>query len=678
MLAEKIVPLKTSLEGRLRNTPLGQSRGLLALFEAVVNSIHAIEETKTNVKKASIEIQILRSGQEILNKKQKIAKRGLIGFTVTDNGIGFTDDNYNSFLMLDSLYKQKKGCRGVGRLLWLKVFEEISIQSGFYDEKSQSYFERQFQFHPQGVRNMRLEKSEEQFNQTIVHLSTIKKKYQKGMKHSVETIAQELLEHCLCYFLRQEGVPCITLIDEDQTINLSDLFQSCRQQTDQESFTLKGESFQLSHILFSARMASKPSIGYVAAGRLVEKEPLAIQGLPAIIHQNGEDFYYLGFVQSPFLDATVSPERTGFETETPQPLFDKSLTFEEVKEEVNRKVKAYFQSTIDEHNKKLTALVQKFVEEKQPRYHPILKRTPIEKLGVSLTVSDKDLELACHRAYADIEETLLAEGHDLTRPESVANIEDYEQRLQAYLQKAEDIKKSDLAGYVSHRRVILDLLKIAINRKEDEKYVREKLIHRLIMPLNRDSTDLQETDCNLWIIDERLAFHHFLASNKELNSVSILSTESEKKPDIFALNLYDNPLLINLGEKLPLASITVIEIKRPMRNDAVTLNEEKDPISQTLNYLEKIREGKIQTCQGRLIPESSTIPGFCYILCDLTPSVQRCCKQAGLIVTQDKTGYFGYNQNYHAYIEVISFDQLLNRAEERNRAFFEKLGLPAV
>ena len=39
-------------------------------------------------------------------------------------------------------------------------------------------------------------------------------------------------------------------------------------------------------------------------------------------------------------------------------------------------------------------------------------------------------------------------------------------------------------------------------------------------------------------------------------------------------------------------------------------------------------------------------------------------------------GYFGFNQNYNAYIEVFSFDRLLNSAKERNRAFFDKLGLP--
>ena len=41
-------------------------------------------------------------------------------------------------------------------------------------------------------------------------------------------------------------------------------------------------------------------------------------------------------------------------------------------------------------------------------------------------------------------------------------------------------------------------------------------------------------------------------------------------------------------------------------------------------------------------------------------------------------GYFGYHRDeaYNAYIQVISFDGLVSSAKERNRAFFDKLGLP--
>lgn len=133
--------------------------------------------------------------------------------------------------------------------------------------------------------------------------------------------------------------------------------------------------------------------------------------------------------------------------------------------------------------------------------------------------------------------------------------------------------------------------------------------------------------------------------------------------------------LVAEGERMPLASITVVEIKRLMRRD---VGADKDPIQQALTYLENVREGTVMTASGRPIPQSERFPtGFCYIISDLAPPMQQHCKVANFRITQDGLGYFGYNETLKAYIEVFSFDRLLNLATERNRAFFDYLGLLA-
>jgi hypothetical protein len=53
------------------------------------------------------------------------------------------------------------------------------------------------------------------------------------------------------------------------------------------------------------------------------------------------------------------------------------------------------------------------------------------------------------------------------------------------------------------------------------------------------------------------------------------------------------------------------------------------------------------------------------------------CEISNLRPTHDGLGYFGFNDSAKAYIEVMSFDGLVNAATERNRAFFDKLGLPS-
>ena len=66
-----------------------------------------------------------------------------------------------------------------------------------------------------------------------------------------------------------------------------------------------------------------------------------------------------------------------------------------------------------------------------------------------------------------------------------------------------------------------------------------------------------------WLVDERLAFHDYLASDKTLAAMPITGSVSGKEPDIVALNVFNNPVLVSAAPALPLASIVVIELKRP-------------------------------------------------------------------------------------------------------------------
>jgi hypothetical protein len=80
---------------------------------------------------------------------------------------------------------------------------------------------------------------------------------------------------------------------------------------------------------------------------------------------------------------------------------------------------------------------------------------------------------------------------------------------------------------------------------------------------------------------------------------------------------------------------------------------------------------------GRPIPQSMNIPGFCYVLCDITPRVREWCVRMDYTPTDDQLGFFFYHKNLKAFVEIMSFDRLLKAAKERNNAFFVKLGLPS-
>jgi hypothetical protein len=677
----------TNLHGRLRNTSLPASSGMLPLYEAVANSIHAIEDAEVPTETGRITVQILRDGQGSIDYEDGQKRRGpeakgdITGFKVSDNGIGFTNENMVSFLTLDSEYKASRGCRGVGRLLWLKAFDRASVESTYGDEGSRQ--KRAFTFDArQGVSEPIISETAADPRFTAITLYGFAKRYRDASPKTAPAIARHLFEHCLWYFVRPGGAPTIEIIDDGEVIALDAVYEEHMVSGAQsESIDLQGSTFDLIHIKLSASSSRTHSIAFCAANRVVTRDSIKgkIPGLFGNLKENGTDFVYECYVSSPLLDERVRSERTSFDIEEePLEMFASAeLSQKEIRKAVLGRATEFLSEYLTEKRRLGKERVTEFVARKAPRYRPILGRIPEDEIAVDPDISDKDLDLVLHKQLSEIESQLLADGHDVMEPKPDEIYEEYQTRLQEYLKTAEDIKKSDLANYVSHRRIILDLLEKAIQRQDDGKYAREDLIHDLIMPMGTTSNDILFDSCNLWLVDERLAFHDFLASDKTLNSMPVTSSDATKEPDIVALNVYDTPVLVSDSSKLPLASLVIVELKRPMRNDAAA-GEKKDPIEQALGYLERIRNGQVQTHTGRPIPKAQDIPGFCYAICDITPSVERRCKLLGLTPTHDHSGYFGYNPNFRAYLEVISFDRLVNAAKERNKAFFDKLGLPST
>lgn len=392
--------------------------------------------------------------------------------------------------------------------------------------------------------------------------------------------------------------------------------------------------------------------------------------------ETSAEFTYVCYLSSDYLDAHVRSDRTAFdisERVAGTPLVD-DISLDDIRAGVLQEVEKILAAPLTAARKEGTARVNDFVSNRAPRYRPVLTR--LESLGVTVdpSMKDQDLELLLHRNLQKLEADAIAEGQVVFAEVGSVPMENYEERLTHYLDTVTEINQSDLAAYVFRRRTILDILARLIRSDEQGKYRREDVIHSLLIPMRTTSNEIGTDASNLWIIDERLAFHDYLASDKTLKSMPITGSDSMKEPDVIATRLVDTPVLAAEGEKLPLPSIVVIEIKRPMRNDA---SEDKDPIQQCLDYVKRVRAGGVKTASGRPIPETPELPAFCYVVADLTPTMIDRCKYAGLRPTHDGLGYFGFNEPYKAYIEVMNFDRLVNAATERNKAFFDKLGLPS-
>src|SRR5690554_1447966 len=671
--------LQTNLKGRLRNTSLPKSHGLMPVFEAVVNSIHSIEE-KGNADNGKIVLRINRATQGGLDLDAKTLPP-ITGFTITDNGCGFDETNFKSFETLDSDHKIDKGCRGVGRLMWLKVFDLVEVESHFRDGDGDGELKKRvFRFDDKlGVHGATVEAATEQQSGTLIKLVGFDENFRKQVPTKGQSIANQLLEHVLWYFVRHGSAPKILVEDAGEVFDLDHLLEEhMHASAFLETISIRDYSFDLTHIKFRASVNKKHQLALCAANRLVKEESIQgkLPGLYGKISDASGEFTYTCYVSSNYLNEHVRSERTSFDIAEDLEDMLNEVTLKDIRDAVLERAKEYLKDVLAENVSAGRKRVDDFIDNHAPRYRPIANHIAEELLIIDPDKSDKELELHLHAQWYEVERQLVSEGHDIMQPQNEEYAEEYKERLNAYLLKAEDLKKSDLANYVSHRKVIIDLMQKSIEKLDNAKYAREDMIHELIMPMRKDSNEIFLDSCNLWLIDERLAFHNYLASDKTLNSMPITGSESTKEPDLLSLRVFDTPLLVSDQINFPLAAITVIEIKRPMRND-MREGEDKDPITQALGYVKHVREGQAKTKSGTLIPRSNDIPAYCYILCDLTPTMINRCNISGLTMTADGMGFFGYNPNYKAYIEVISFNQLVRAARERNRAFFDKLGLPS-
>ncbi len=678
--------LTTSLAGRVRNTTLPKTHALLPLFEAVVNGIQSIDARFPDEPgRGRITVRIQRDPQGAFNLGAagpgRTPLQPIIGFSVEDDGVGFTPANMVSFETLDSDYKAGIGCRGVGRLLWLKAFDRVEVQSAYYDE-SNTLQGRQFRFSVLNeVEQDVVPVGFSDAGSTVV-LDGFKKAYQQSAPKMVEAVARDMFEHCIWYFLRPGGAPDIYVTDNDETVALRGYLDELGHSETRSSIIVKGQRFEMLNLRLkaSARNAT-PRLHWCAANRVVRDESIAgkVPGLYGRLSDGGPDeFTYVCYLSSDFLDEHVRADRTDFDLpeRVPGDALIEQPSLDDIRKSVYDEVAQSLAAPLAAAQQAGKERIHHFVSTKAPKYRPLINR--IESAGISIDpgIKDQELELELHRQLQKIEADVLAEGHAVFAQSGVDKPEGYDERLAKYLETVTEFNQSDLANYVFRRRTTLDILNKLIQTDAHGKYAREDAVHELLFPMRKDSNEVAVDATNLWILDERLVFHDYLASDKSLKSMTITDDDSTKRPDLIATRVIgpDAAVLAAEGKKLPLQSIVVVELKRPMRDDATGW---KNPIEQCLEYVGRVREGAVKTATGRQIPASDDPPAFCYIIADLTPTMVAKCKLSGLTMTHDGMGYFGFSEPYKAYIEVMSFDRLVNAATERNRAFFDKLGLPA-
>ena len=383
-----------------------------------------------------------------------------------------------------------------------------------------------------------------------------------------------------------------------------------------------------------------------------------------IAPENGEmPFYYVGYITSPYLDSIVNTTRTEFdfdERHGQTSLF--GVSEEDILSTAVEFVKAYLSDDLKNIDAQKRDEIDRFVAEERPTYRYMLHKRPNVYDEIPANLKPEALELELHKQLQKWEREIKKQSVELEEAAKEAvKKEDasYKKVFETYWESITEISKTSLAEYVTRRKTLLKLLEDALTVQKNGLFKKEEVIHSLICPMQHTSNDVQFEEMNLWVIDERLAYHKFLASDKTLKSMPLISSESCKEPDIA---VFDHAFAYSDSDE-PFNSVTIIEFKKP----------DKNPINQVGEYVDKIRQGLKKKLNGQSFNVTEGTVFRCYIICDLTDKMRTHCKNSSLLVTPDNLGYSGYNQSRHSYIEVISYEKLLGDAKKRNEIFFEKL-----
>lgn len=671
----------SNIANKVRNTRLPRTKPLLPLFELISNSIHSIEEAiDKNILKlgeGKIVIDCIRNGsQETLEKLVDIDIYPIHSFIVSDNGIGLNEENLKAFIEADTDHKIDIGGKGVGRFVCLKAFKDLNITSYYQENSETKSVKFDFKLTKEGFHNFSNPSPNGIRNGSVIKLNEIKEDYQKALPKELSAIAREIVAHFQLYFIRNTNPQIVIRNQNNIEFNLDTLFKTEFKsdvksgnfnigEINFELFLTKSTEFQSHKIHFCAHNRSVITEGLYSKLVDLGKKP---------IEEDDFKFFYQAHVVSDILDENVDTERIGFIFPDGEEEEEESIDINLAK--VRRAAIKCIEELLSDYLGNVRGLkiesYKPIINEELPQYKSTMhfKSEEVKKLPPNLTKEQLDIELykidASWRLEVKEEKIkLLSDDKDVTTRE------DYRLKYEKFLSDFNEIGKSDLARYVVHRKTIIELLEQLIETNGEGKFENEDLIHSVFFPIRSTSDEVPNDKQNLWLIDERLSYHSFLASDKTFSSIPEITSTDNDRSDLL---VYNEAFAFSDSKKAPHNSFTIVELKKPQRDDYKDYDDNKNPVEQSEKYIELLLEGKVKGRNGRVVEVDRRTPFYVYIICDIRPSLQKILERREFELTPDGMGWFKVKSKfYSAYFEVMPFEKVLDDARKRNRILFEKL-----
>ena len=250
---------------------------------------------------------------------------------------------------------------------------------------------------------------------------------------------------------------------------------------------------------------------------------------------------------------------------------------------------------------------------------------------------------------------------------SAANDEDdYLASIKDLVSKVDASNKEALAEYVVHRKKVLELIEAARKFGANGKHAPEDTIHDLIFKRFSDTAQKDYFEHNLWVIDDALAFLPYVSSDRAMHG------KGRKKGDkVSDLAFFDDSLVLGDNDG---TTITIVEFKRPSRDDYRVGDAKHDPVLQVLNTLaDATGAGGIAKTDGSHFAFRGVVRRFAFIVADIKPSLARVLETHDFKNDWNPDIYVRYRDREQVMIQAFGYDTLIANAKKRNQAFFSVL-----
>jgi hypothetical protein len=295
--------------------------------------------------------------------------------------------------------------------------------------------------------------------------------------------------------------------------------------------SLSENNFNLLNVKIEDKAFPGNRLYLCANNRLVDSKDLEVHIVDLdgqLFERNG--FWYVGVLTSPYLDNHVDMNRLSFDIpETGTNLFD-DTSLEMIIKQSCVSIEKYLEEFLSPITAEKNKYIENYVTSIAPQYRHLLRYMAEDVARIKPKLSDDKLDDELYSIKRNFDKTSKKEQQALLRETDDNNMppDEYEKYFQQQVKKNSDANSATLAEYVTHRRVIIELLDKGLRRQDDGKFNKESYMHSLVYPMRETSDDAEYESHNLWLIDEKLAYCSYISSD-----IPFGNDQKQERPDIF-------------------------------------------------------------------------------------------------------------------------------------------------